>query len=100
MDNVVHLTLARIKGAPAGTRGISLFIVPKFRPSTPDPQSLISNDVTCAGIYGKMGQKGYVAAHLMFGEKDDCLGYLVGEPNRGLSYMFQMMNERRDCDAG
>ena len=65
VDNVVHLLLARIKGAPAGTKGISLFVVPKFRPET-DGQ-LTPNNVTCAGIYGKMGQKGYVAAHLTTG---------------------------------
>ena len=92
VDNVVHLLLARIKGAPAGTKGISLFVVPKLRPEN---GSLMPNDVQCAGIYGKMGQKGYIAAHLMYGENDDCLGYLVGEPNKGLSYMFQMMNEAR-----
>ncbi|NJN33436.1 MAG: acyl-CoA dehydrogenase [Saprospiraceae bacterium] len=92
VDNVVHLLLARIKGAPAGTKGISLFVVPKYRIEN---QSLTPNDVTCAGMYGKMGQKGYVAAHLMYGEKGDCLGYLVGEANRGLTYMFQMMNEAR-----
>jgi butyryl-CoA dehydrogenase len=92
VDNVVHLLLARIKGAPAGTKGISLFVVPKFRP---DGDQLVSNDVTTAGIYGKMGQKGYVAAHLMMGESDDCIGTLVGEPHQGLRYMFQMMNEAR-----
>ncbi len=92
VDNVVHLLLARIKGAPVGTKGISLFVVPKYRT---EKGELVSNDVTCAGIYGKMGQKGYVAAHLMYGEKDDCLGYLVGEPHKGLMYMFQMMNEAR-----
>jgi alkylation response protein AidB-like acyl-CoA dehydrogenase len=92
VDNVVHLTLARIKGAPAGTKGVSLFVIPKYRPKG---DGLESNDVICAGIYGKMGQKGYVAAHLMFGEKDNCEGYLVGEPHRGLTYMFQMMNEAR-----
>jgi len=92
VDNVVHLMLARIDGAPAGTRGISLFVVPKFRP---EGEELVYNDVATAGIYGKMGQKGYVAAHLMFGEQDSCTGYLVGEPHQGLSYMFQMMNEAR-----
>ncbi|NUO03700.1 MAG: acyl-CoA dehydrogenase [Saprospiraceae bacterium] len=92
VDNVVHLLLARIKGAPQGIKGISLFVVPKLRP---EDGKLVSNDVTTAGIYGKMGQKGYVAAHLMLGEKDDCRGYLVGEQNQGLSYMFQMMNEAR-----
>lgn len=92
VDNVVHLLLARIKGAPAGTKGISLFVVPKLRPEN---GNLTPNDVQCAGIYGKMGQKGYIAAHLMYGENDGCYGYLVGEPNKGLSYMFQMMNEAR-----
>ena len=91
-ENVVHLLLARIKGAPAGTKGISLFVVPKYRPEN---GALVQNNVTCAGIYGKMGQKGYIAAHLMYGEQGDCLGYLVGEPNKGLMYMFQMMNEAR-----
>lgn len=93
VDNVVHLTLARIKGAPAGTKGISLFVVPKHRPTEDD--ELEPNDVTTAGIYGKMGQKGYVAAHIMLGEGEDCRGYLVGEPHMGLKYMFQMMNEAR-----
>ncbi len=92
VDNVVHLLLARIKGAPAGTKGISLFVVPKLREEN---GALVSNDVTTAGIFGKMGQKGYVAAHLMLGEQDNCRGYLVGEPHMGLRYMFQMMNEAR-----
>ena len=92
VDNVVHLLLARIKGAPSGTKGISLFVVPKQRPTA---DGFTSNDVTTAGIYGKMGQKGYVAAHLMLGEKEDCHGYLVGKPNFGLKYMFLMMNEAR-----
>ncbi len=92
VDNVVHLMLARIAGAPAGAKGISLFVVPKLRH---EGQGFVPNDVTTAGIYGKMGQKGYVAAHLQLGEQDDCRGWLVGEPHKGLSYMFQMMNEAR-----
>lgn len=92
VDNVVHLLLARIKGAPAGTKGISLFVVPKHRP---EGDALVDNNVTTAGIFGKMGQKGYIAATLMYGEQGDCLGHLVGEPNKGLNYMFQMMNEAR-----
>lgn len=92
VDNVVHLLLARIDGAPAGTKGISLFVVPKRRP---EGDGWRDNDVITAGIYGKMGQKGYVAAHLMFGENEDCTGYLVGEPHQGLKYMFSMMNEAR-----
>jgi alkylation response protein AidB-like acyl-CoA dehydrogenase len=92
VDNVVHLLIGRIKGAPAGTKGISLFVVPKFRPEN---GALVNNNVTTAGIFDKMGQKGYIAATLMFGEQGDCEGYLVGQPNKGLSYMFQMMNEAR-----
>lgn len=91
VDNVVHLLLAKIKELPAGAKR-SLFVVPKYRMENGE---LLSNDVTTAGIFGKMGQKGYVAAHIMLGEKDDCIGYLVGEPRHGLPYMFQMMNEAR-----
>jgi alkylation response protein AidB-like acyl-CoA dehydrogenase len=89
-DNIIHLLIGRIKGAAAGTKGISLFIVPKTRLDGTD------NDITSTGIYHKLGQKGVPAMHLSFGDKnDDSIGYLVGEPNRGLSYMFQMMNEAR-----
>ena len=91
-DNVIHLMLARIKGAPAGTKGISLFVVPKKRI---EGDAMVSNDVTTAGLFHKMGQKGYVTTHLIMGEKDDCIGYLVGEENKGLTYMFQMMNTAR-----
>lgn len=96
-DNVVHLTLGRIKGAPAGIRGISLFIIPKKR-IEPDG-SLKFNDVNCAGIYHKMGYRGAPITQLAFGENDDCRGWLVGEPNKGLGYMFQMMNGAR-IDVG
>ena len=92
-DNFVHLTLARIEGAPAGTKGISLFIIPKFRPEADG--SLKDNDAFCAGDFQKMGQRGYTTTHLVFGDHEDCHGWLVGEPNKGLSYMFQMMNEAR-----
>ncbi len=92
VENIVHLLLARIEGAPAGVKGISLFVVPKKRFEN---GSLVSNDVTTAGVFGKMGQRGYVAAHLMLGEDDDCRGWLLGKPHQGLSYMFQMMNEAR-----
>ncbi len=88
-ENVIHLMLARIDGAPAGTKGISLFVVPKIRlDGTP-------NDVLTQGIYHKMGYKGAPIAHLMIGSTDGCEGYLVGEPHQGLKYMFQMMNEAR-----
>lgn len=91
-ENVVHLLLAKIKGGPAGAKGISLFVVPQQRPVE---DNLIENDVVTAGVYHKMGYKGAPIAHLMFGSNDGCLGYLVGEPHKGLSYMFQMMNEAR-----
>ncbi|CAN5328460.1 acyl-CoA dehydrogenase [soil metagenome] len=92
-ENFVHLTLARIKNAPPGAKGISLFIIPKFWPEKDG--SLSSNDVFCVGDFQKMGQRGYATTHLAFGDKDNCRGWLVGEPNKGLSYMFQLMNEAR-----
>lgn len=88
-DNIIHLLLARIEGAPKGTKGISLFVVPKFRLDGTD------NDVTSTGIYHKLGQKGVPAMHLSMGECDECVGFLVGEPHKGLTYMFQMMNDAR-----
>ena len=92
-SNFVHLVLARIEGAPAGTKGISLFVVPKKRIN--DDGSMESNDVITAGDYQKMGQRGYCTTHLVFGENDDCQGWLVGQPHNGLRYMFQMMNGAR-----
>ena len=92
-ENFVHLTLARITGAPAGVKGISLFIIPKFRSEADG--SLVYNDVYCAGDYQKMGQRGYATTHLSFGDNDDCRGFLLGEPHQGLSYMFHMMNGAR-----
>ena len=92
-SNFIHLTLARIEGAPAGVKGISLFIIPKFRPEKDG--SLIYNDVYCAGDFQKMGQRGYATTHLSFGDNNNCIGYLVGEPHKGLNYMFQMMNGAR-----
>ena len=91
-DNIVHLMLAKIKGAPAGVKGISLFVVPQKRLKDGD---LESNDVETTGIFHKMGYKGAPIAHLSMGNQGDCRGWLVGEPHRGLSYMFQMMNEAR-----
>ncbi len=93
-DNVVHLMLGRIDGAPLGTKGISLFVVPKYRQGI-DGQWNVENDVTSTGIYHKLGQRGVPAMHLTSGDRGDCHGYLVGEANRGLPYMFQMMNEAR-----
>jgi alkylation response protein AidB-like acyl-CoA dehydrogenase len=91
-ENFVHLTLARIKGAPAGTKGISLFVVPKF---IEESGGLVNNNVSCAGDFQKLGQRGYATAHLIFGESGITKGFLVGEANKGLSYMFQMMNSAR-----
>ncbi len=93
-ENIVHLVLARIDGAPTGVKGISLFIVPKFR--LHDDGSLAQrNDVQLAGLLHKMGYRGTTSTVLSFGERDDCHGYLVGEAGQGLSYMFKMMNEAR-----
>ena len=92
-DNFVHLVLARIDGAPKGTKGVSLFVVPKNR--IDKEGNLIYNDAAIEGEFEKMGQKGYCTTHIVFGDKNDCRGWLVGEPNKGLYYMFQMMNEAR-----
>ncbi len=93
VDNVVHLMLAKIEGAPAGVKGISLFIVPQQRPD--GSGGLVPNDVTVSQIFHKMGYKGSPITELSIGEKNDCRGYLVGEPHKGLVYMFQMMNSAR-----
>ena len=97
VDNVVHLMLAKIKGAPPGVKGISLFVVPKKR--VEESGELVPNDVNVAGIYHKLGYRGSPILQLSLGESDDCKGYLVGEPHKGLYYMFQMMNEAR-IDVG
>lgn len=91
-ENIVHLVLARIEGAPAGTKGISIFIVPKKRIEN---GALVDNDVTTAGIEKKLGLHGSPTCALNFGEKDNCIGYLVGQENAGMPIMFQMMNEAR-----
>ncbi|HPA01883.1 MAG TPA: acyl-CoA dehydrogenase [Chiayiivirga sp.] len=93
-ENLVHLVLARLPDAPEGVKGISLFIVPKFLVN-PDGTLGARNDVRCASIEHKLGIHGSPTAVLNFGEKDGAIGYLVGEANRGLEYMFIMMNEAR-----
>ncbi len=93
-DNIVHLVLARLPDAPAGTRGISLFLVPK-RLVAPDGILGAENDVVCAGLEHKLGIHGSPTAVMKFGEKDGAIGYLVGEENRGLNTMFIMMNAAR-----
>jgi len=93
-ENIVHMVLARIKGAPAGTRGLSLFILPKFRVDD-QGNRLEANGVGLAGLIHKLGYRGTTSTALSFGDDGPCHGYLVGEPNRGLSYMFRMMNAAR-----
>src|SRR3990172_7825392 len=93
-ENIVHLVLARSKGAPPGVKGISLFIVPKFL-VRPDGSLGERNDVVLAGLNHKMGYRSAVNCVLNFGEKDGAVGTLVGEPDKGLACMFHMMNEAR-----
>ncbi|HET9577988.1 MAG TPA: acyl-CoA dehydrogenase [Usitatibacter sp.] len=93
-DNIVHLVLARIDGAPEGVKGISLFVVPKFIPNA-DGTPGARNDVKCVSIEHKLGIHASPTAVLQYGEKDGAVGYLVGEANRGLEYMFIMMNAAR-----
>lgn len=93
VDNVVHLMLARIEGAPAGVKGISLFVVPKLRGD--GKGGLEPNDLFCGGIEHKLGYRGSPITQLHMGENNDCRGWLVGEENQGLGYMFRMMNEER-----
>lgn len=93
-ENIVHLVLARIDGAPAGVRGISLFIVPRYR--VDDSGTITgSNDVSLAGLNHKLGQRGSVNTFLKFGESGSCRAELIGQANQGLAYMFHMMNEER-----
>lgn len=93
-ENIVHLVLARIHNAPQGVKGISLFIVPKFKVH-PDGSLAEHNDVQLAGLLHKMGYRGTTSTVLNFGEQDNCTGYLIGEAGSGLKYMFKMMNEAR-----
>jgi alkylation response protein AidB-like acyl-CoA dehydrogenase len=93
-ENIIHLVLARIEGGPAGTKGISLFIVPKIWVN-PDGSLGQPNDVFCTGIEHKMGIHGSSTCSLNFGEKGNCRGILLGEPHSGMAKMFQMMNGAR-----
>jgi alkylation response protein AidB-like acyl-CoA dehydrogenase len=93
-ENIVHMVLARIDGAPPGVRGISLFIVPKFWVNA-DGLPGARNDVNCASIEHKLGIHASPTCVMMYGENEGALGLLVGEPNRGLEYMFVMMNAAR-----
>jgi len=93
-DNIVHMVLARIDGAPEGVRGISLFLVPKFLVAE-NGQLGARNDVRCVSIEHKLGIHASPTCVMAFGEHDGAIGYLVGEANRGLEYMFIMMNAAR-----
>lgn len=93
-DNIVHLVLARVTGAPEGVKGISLFIVPKFL-SNADGSLGARNDVHCVSIEHKLGIKASPTAVLQFGDKGGATGWLIGQENRGLEYMFIMMNAAR-----
>jgi 3-(methylsulfanyl)propanoyl-CoA dehydrogenase len=93
-DNIVHLVLARTPGAPAGTKGISLFVVPKFVVNA-DGSLGARNDVRCVSLEHKLGIHASPTAVLAFGDAGGAVGHLVGEENRGLEYMFVMMNQAR-----
>jgi hypothetical protein len=92
--NIIHLVLARIDGAPEGVKGISLFIVPKVRVNS-DGSLGKPNDVICTGIEEKLGLHASPTAQLSFGSGGECVGYICGKENEGLSHMFQMMNSAR-----
>ena len=93
-QNIVHLVLARVQGAPEGVKGISLFVVPKFLVNA-DGSLGARNDVHCVSIEHKMGIKASPTAVLQYGDHGGAIGYLVGQENRGLEYMFIMMNAAR-----
>jgi alkylation response protein AidB-like acyl-CoA dehydrogenase len=93
-DNIIHLVLARVNGAPEGVKGISLFVVPKFMVNK-DGSCGARNDVQCVSIEHKMGIKASPTCVLQFGDHGGAIGYLVGQENRGLEYMFIMMNAAR-----
>ncbi|HEY6642454.1 acyl-CoA dehydrogenase [Povalibacter sp.] len=93
-ENIVHLVLAKTPGAPPGTRGISLFIVPKYRVAD-DGARGARNDVSLSGLLHKMGWRGTTSTMLSFGERGDCYAELLGQPYQGMATMFHMMNEAR-----
>ncbi len=93
-ENIIHPVLARVEGAPSGTKGISIFIVPKYLVN--DDGSLGErNDIVCSGVEEKMGIHGSATCSMTIGAKGHCIGYLLGQENQGMKIMFQMMNEMR-----
>jgi alkylation response protein AidB-like acyl-CoA dehydrogenase len=94
VENTIHLVLARTPEAPAGIKGLSLFIVPKLLPK-PDGTPGEFNDVAVAGIEHKMGIKGSATCSLAFGDNDKCEGWIIGREGEGIQHMFHMMNEAR-----
>jgi len=100
-ENVLHLVLARIEGAPAGIEGVSLFLVPKKRIDKNNGNIVGNNDLYCISLEEKMGIHGNATCLMGFGDKDDCEGFLIGKENQGIMYMFLMMNEARiGCSTG
>lgn len=93
-DNVIHLVLARLPGAPAGTKGISMFLVPKYL-LKPDGSLGTRNDVRCVSLEHKLGIHASPTCVMSFGDEGNCVGYIVGEENRGMANMFTMMNHAR-----
>ena len=93
-ENIIHLALARIKGAPAGTKGLSLFLIPKIKINE-DGSLGEPNDVKTIAVEKKLGLKGSPTCQLNFGEDGHCIGELVGEENQGMPIFFTMMNESR-----
>lgn len=93
-DNIIHPVLARLEGAPAGTRGISLFLVPKYRVNV-DGSPGEFNNIVCTGLEEKMGIHGNATVSLSLGDQGECIGTLLGEENKGMNEMFLMMNEAR-----
>jgi acyl-CoA dehydrogenase len=93
-ENIVHLVLARLPDAPPGTRGISLFLAPKFLPG-PDGRANVRNDIRCAGIEHKLGVRASPTCTMVYGDAGGATAFLVGEENRGLACMFTMMNNAR-----
>lgn len=94
-ENIIHLLLARLEDAPKGMKGVSMFVVPRQKINIETGEILGDNDVKCIGLEHKMGINGNSTALIQFGDEGGAVGYLIGEENRGIEYMFMMMNEAR-----